>query len=104
MASSTRAALSRRLPLLPLQQPPGLEEDLVEKYRHIAPRFNFQRAYASVMASDLRVRLAQAASTLFMTVIPELEGTGGTIWRAGWPVVTADLRISPCYCLFLLVK
>lgn len=27
----------------------------MEKYRHIAPRFNFRRACASVLASDLRV-------------------------------------------------
>lgn len=47
--------------LLLMSQPPVLEEveaGVTEKYRHIAPRFNFQRACSSVLASDLRVRLA----------------------------------------------
>lgn len=41
-------------------QPPCLEEveaGLVDKYQHIAPHFNFRRACAAVLATDLRVRL-----------------------------------------------
>jgi hypothetical protein len=36
---------------------------VVEKYRHIAPRFNFRRACASVLASDLRVKLSTDRQT-----------------------------------------
>lgn len=55
VVSDARSALHLACCIL---QPPVLEEveaGVVEKYRHIAPRFNFRRACASVLASDLRV-------------------------------------------------